>query len=131
MDRQPSDVQVITQGTNGDGNIFLVDETGIIKSIKGVPNHMSKNPQSDDGTRSALCESDSDTHQLRSVLNEQISKVESLTGELQTAQQLLEEEKTSSREKDTEIAMLQSLLAKKKQQVKRHWSFDLLFLFCQ
>ena len=27
MDRQPSDVQFIIQGTDGDGNIFLVDET--------------------------------------------------------------------------------------------------------
>ena len=47
MDRQPSDVQVIIQGTNGDGNIYLVDETGIIKSIKVVVKHVSDKPQAD------------------------------------------------------------------------------------
>ena len=41
MDRQPSNVQVIIQGTDGDGNMYLVDETGIIKSIKGALKHVS------------------------------------------------------------------------------------------
>ena len=38
MEHQPSDVQVIVQGTNGD-NLYLVDESGIIKSIKGRLKH--------------------------------------------------------------------------------------------
>ena len=121
MGRQPSDVQVITQGNNGDGNIFLVDETGIIKSIKGAPTHVSDDSHPDGGARSALRESDSDTRQLRSLLDEQISTVETLTAELQTSRRLLEEEKTSGREKDSEIETLQNLLAKEKQRVKRHW----------
>ena len=121
MGRQPSDVQVITQGNNGDGNIFLVDETGIIKSIKGAPTHVNDDSHPDGGARSALRESDSDTRQLHSLLDEQISTVETLTAELQTSRRLLEEEKTSGREKDSEIETLQNLLAKEKQRVKRHW----------
>ena len=54
MECEPSNVQVIVQGTNDDGNIFLVDETGIIKSIKGVVTHVSEHVQSDTGVRSAL-----------------------------------------------------------------------------
>ena len=121
MDRQPSEVQIIVQGTNGDGKIYLVDESGIIKSIKGAPKHVSEHAQLDGGVRSALRESDSDTRQLRSLLDEQISTVETLTAELQTSRRLLEEEKTSGREKDSEIETLQNLLAKEKQRVKRHW----------
>ena len=121
MDRQPSDVQVIIQGTNGDGNIYLVDETGIIKSIKVALKHVSDKPQPDGGARSALRELDGDAHELRSALSEQISSVEALTVELQTAQHLLEEERSSGREKDTEIATLKNQLATEKQRVKRHW----------
>lgn len=69
MGHQPSNMQVIIQGTNSNGNVFLVDETGIIKSIKGASRHVSENPQVDGGARSALCETDSNTHQLHSALN--------------------------------------------------------------
>ena len=121
MDRQPSDVQVIIQGTNRDGNIYLVDETGIIKSIKVALKHVSDKPQPDGGARSVLRELDGDTHELRSALSEQISRVEALTIELRTAQHLLEEERSSGREKDAEIATLKNQLATEKQRVKRHW----------
>ena len=70
------------------------------------------------GARSALRESDSDTRQLRSLLDEQISTVETLTAELQTSRRLLEEEKTSGREKDSEIETLQNLLAKRNSESK-------------
>ena len=71
MDRQPTDVQVIVQGTSGDDNIFLVDEGEIIKSIKGAVTHMSdhEHARSDGGVSSALRESDNDTRQLRSMLD--------------------------------------------------------------
>jgi len=44
MDHQPSDVQVIAQGTDLDGScdMFLVDENGIIKSIKGAIKHVGE-----------------------------------------------------------------------------------------
>lgn len=121
MDRQPTDVQVIVQGTNDDGNIFLVDESGIIKSIKGALKHVSGESRSDGVVRSVLRGSDSDTRQLRSMLDEQTDKVEALTAELRTAQQMLVDEQASSREKDTEITRLEDLLAKEKQRVKKHW----------
>ena len=121
MDRQSSDVQVIIQGTNGDGNIYLVDETGIIKSIKVAEKHVSDKPQPDGGARSALRKLDGDARELHSALSEQISKVEVLTVELQTAQHLLEEERSSGREKNAEIATLKNQLATEKQRFKRHW----------
>ena len=121
MDRQPSDVQVIIQGTDRDGNIYLVNETGIIKSIKVAVKHLSDKPQPDGGARSALRELDGDARELRSALSEQISRVEALTVELQTALHLLEEERSSGREKDAEIATLENQLVTEKQQVKRHW----------
>ena len=89
MERQPTDVQVIIQGTNGDDNIFLVDENGIIKSIKGAVKYMSEHARSDGVVHSAPRESDSDARQLRFMLDEQTNKVEALTSELQTVQQLL------------------------------------------
>ena len=54
-------------------------------------------------------------------MSEQISRVEALTVELQTAQHLLEEERSSGREKDAEIATLENQLATEKQPVKRYW----------
>ena len=109
MEREPCNVQVIVQGTNDDGNIFLVDETGIIKSVKGAVMHVSEHAQSDTGVRPES----KDIRQLR-------SRIETLTAELQSVQQRLEEERVSGGEKDTEIATLQNLVAKEKQRVKRH-----------
>ena len=80
MGRQPSEVQIIVQGTNGDGKIYLVDESGIIKSIKGAPKHVSEHAQLDGGVRSALLESVSDTRHVRPALNEQASQIEALVG---------------------------------------------------
>ena len=53
--------------------------------------------------------------QLHSMLDEQTNKVEALTAELWTAQQMLIDKQASSREEDTEIAALQDLPAKEKQ----------------
>ena len=99
----------------------MVDETGIIKSIKVALKHVSDKPQPDRGARSALRKLDGDARKLRSALSEQISRVEALTVELKTAQHLLEEERSSGREKDAEIARLKNQLATEKQRVKRHW----------
>ena len=70
MNRQPTDVQVIIQGTNDDGNIFLVDENRIIKSIKGAVKHVNKETRPDRVIRSALCKSDNNALQLHSMLDE-------------------------------------------------------------
>ena len=82
---------------------------------------MSNKPQPDRGARSALRKLDGDAYELRSALSEQISRVEALTVELQTAQHLLEEERSSGREKDAKIATLENQLATEKQRVERHW----------
>ena len=74
MDHQPSNMQVIIQGTNRDGNIFLADETGIIKSIKVVLTYVSGNSQADRRVCSALHDSDGDTRHMHSLLSEQISR---------------------------------------------------------
>jgi len=44
MDHQPSDVQVVVQGTDLEGlcDMFFIDENGIIKSIKGAIKHVSE-----------------------------------------------------------------------------------------
>jgi len=55
------------------------------------------------------------------MLDEQASKAEALSDELQTMKQLLEEEEARSREKDAEIVTFSNVLAKEKQRVKRHW----------
>ena len=54
MECRPSDVQIIVQGTHLDGNMFMVDESGIIISMKGMMKHVSKHAQSDGGICSAL-----------------------------------------------------------------------------
>ena len=113
---QPSQVQVIVQGTSGDDNVYLVDEKGIIISIKGVPSHVSDHAQVDGGISSALRKSVSDPRHVCPTSDQLSSRVEELTAKLQMVN-----ERASGREKDTEIETLKSMLAKEKQHVKKHW----------
>jgi len=73
-------VQGTEQGTDLDGSW-----------IKQVSEHEGEHAQSPGGLRSALRELSVDTHELRSLLDEQTSKVEELSVELQTARQLLDD----------------------------------------
>ena len=118
---QPSQVQVIVQGTSGDDNVYLVDEKGIIISIKGAPSHVSEHAQVDGGIRIALRESVSNPCHVCPTSDQLSSRVEELTAELQTVNETLEEERASGREKDTEIETLKGMLGKEKQRLKRHW----------
>jgi len=77
---------------------------------------------------SVLCNPSTIVHQLCSMLDKQMGKVERLTtklesatAELESIQQSLQDEIVSGIEKNTQIVSLNSLLMKEKQRIKRHW----------
>ena len=117
MEYEPENVQVIIQGRGDDAMMFLVNNTGIIKTIECGKAACEQRGRSD--ARSALWGARHVEHNIES--ESRFSEIEQLRLDLQSALARTEQEQAMTAQKEEQILALQGALDKEKQKSKRFW----------
>ena len=116
MDKNPTEVQVIVQGSDDDsGTLFLINDEGVILTVEAViDSHViGDEVESNAGSRSAL----RSEHVSRSSSTEP-SELEATIKELRLA---LDGEEHKSAAQLIELTSVREALTREKQKVKRMW----------
>ena len=130
MGKEPPNVQVVVQGTDENSVLFLINEDGIIRTIKPARDrvvHVSSQPVDaarDEGpveTRSALRESEGEPAEVEQRLETQSLELQRVRELLRQAEAEVEEGRTPTQQHDEELHGLRAVVAKEKQKVKRIW----------
>ena len=112
LGHDPAIVQVIVKGEGNNSRLYLVDDTGVIKCVKeNMKDHVMDWWIPNEWSRSALCEAE--------------VAIESLTNELATARQELEEANSLVSRLKAEVASLGNSNTKLSHQLDkepRNWS---------
>ena len=121
MEYEPESVQVIIQGRGDDASMFLVNDTGIIKTIECVKMVCCTNDET--SSESDLCSALRDARHIEPVIEGEgrSGEIEQLRQDLQSALAEANQERAITAQKEEQIRALQDALEKEKQKSKRFW----------
>ena len=121
MEYEPENVQVIIQGRGDDAMMFLVNNTGIIKTIEcgKAACRVNNEVGSETNARSALRGVQHVEHNIES--ESRFSEIEQLRLDLQSALARTKQKRAMTAQKEEQILALQGALDKEKQKSKRFW----------
>jgi len=126
MEKEPKNVQVVVQGTSEHSTIFLIDENGIICTVKSREHGVHVSQPVDErveesSVRSALRDTDNEVAQLKRTLATQNEELQGALERLREAREALDAEKRESQQRSEELNESMAALEKEKRKVKKIW----------